>query len=155
MRAAGDLFAVASKRPIDSAKIAAALQMTDVGTLAKVQIALTSVPASLISGERSSVTVAVHNDSALDLKSWPPNPVHLSYHWIDSKTGATLVHDGQRSLLTPKSSAGTRAEYTLYVNAPNSHGRYILRATLVQEGLRWFDATGIFADAEVNVRPAA
>jgi hypothetical protein len=97
--------------------------------------------------------VRVTNASNADLMSVPPHPVHLSYHWLDITSGEIIIHDGLRTRLSPKLSAQTSEVYDMAVVPPARPGRYLLRATLVQENIAWFDdlPTHAYADALIEV----
>jgi hypothetical protein len=84
--------------------------------------------------------VELENGSGWTLSSWPPSPVHLSYHWLDAATGEAVVWDGVRSRLEPPLRPGRRGRYGLVVDPPPRRGPLVLRITLVQEGRFWFEA---------------
>jgi MoaA/NifB/PqqE/SkfB family radical SAM enzyme len=97
--------------------------------------------------------VRVTNGSNADLTSLPPRPVHLSYHWLDVASGDIIVQDGLRTRLLPKLSARTAEVYDMVVVPPARPGRYLLRTTLVQEDIAWFDAppTHAYSDTLIEV----
>jgi len=88
------------------------------------------------------VSVNVKNTSA---ETWPAeqteNPVRLSYHWLDNK-GEEIVWDGKRTflpnILAPGSSVVLKAE----VKSTGKPGSYVLRFTMVQENVAWFEQKG-------------
>jgi len=81
----------------------------------------------------------VTNETNEALSSVRPYPVRLSYHWIEKMTRQMIVFDGRRSALSPALGPNTTARYPMKVVAPNQPGEYILQATLVQEGVCWFE----------------
>jgi len=80
----------------------------------------------------------VENRGAALLVSAPPYPVSISWRWF-TPDGATLVEQGQRIALPATLPPGGVAETQLRVASPELAGRYLLRATLVQEHVHWFD----------------
>ena len=87
-----------------------------------------------------TVDVYVSNRSPIDLKSKPPFPVHLSYHWFDAQGKECLIFDGRRTQFTNR-FGDSRAETTRWwFSLRPSRGRYLLRVTLVQEQVQWFDS---------------
>ena len=74
------------------------------------------------------------------LVSAPPNPVFISYRWIDRRSGRPLKRP--TSLRSPLPAAapphrGLRSVFKLL--APPREGEFLLRVTLLQEGVAWFD----------------
>jgi hypothetical protein len=140
MRAAEDLFAVASHSPVHPEALAQSVRMSPLmeTEASRVRVRLCGCPVRLLGGEPFETPVLVSNGSALPLKSQGPNPVRLSYHWMD-RTGAIAVFEGERTPLFPSVRAGTESVYNMRVLAPAKAGMFTLRATLVQEGVRWFD----------------
>ncbi len=109
-----------------------------------------SVPPRAAPGETLAVAVEIRNGSPLSLASTSPNPVHLSYHWLDPDGGVALF-DGLRSALFPPLGPGAAAVYPVAVTAPDAPGRYTLRLALVQEEVRWYDEPREGAEWEVEV----
>jgi MoaA/NifB/PqqE/SkfB family radical SAM enzyme len=103
-----------------------------------VNISFKSFPSRVEPGQPIACTVAVENRSPWNLRSTGPNPINISYHWIDSN-GACVVFDGLRSRLIPELPSGRQRTYPLDVIAPDAPGRYTLRVTPVQEYVAWFD----------------
>ena len=86
--------------------------------------------------------VEIHNRTSKLLSSQPPNPVHISYHWI-SPGGHTIVAEGLRNKLLPPLAPDERRKYLVKVAPPDAPGEWILRITLVQECIAWFDENGL------------
>jgi predicted O-methyltransferase YrrM len=142
MRSAPDLFAIASHSPIPVAKLLAQIRMeplapTDVARLA---LAVRTCPRHMRPGSRYTVSVELRNGSLVDLKSTEPYPVHFSYHWLHT-SGEDLIFEGERSRVMPDARSGTCDTYEMNVHAPRATGKFMLRITLVQERVRWFDQT--------------
>lgn len=64
--------------------------------------------------------------------------MHLSYRWLEGPHGATL-EEGFRSPLPRALPPGEAGEGPLTVRTPLVRGNYMLRLTLVQEVVSWFD----------------
>src|SRR4051794_11713834 len=52
------------------------------------------VPAQLNFGELATASVVLANESGIDLKGWPPHPVHLSHHWLYADTMEMALFEG-------------------------------------------------------------
>lgn len=92
-------------------------------------------------GEIVRAGVTIRNTSS---EVWPSkggSPVHLSYHWLD-KAGNVVVFDGERTALPMDIEAGGSANVRALIKAPERPGNYILRMTMVQEFVAWFDHRG-------------
>lgn len=117
-----------------------------------VSLKVTKVPVEIPCSTRFNALVSVTNDSDYDLASYPPYPVHLSYHWQSVTSDETVVFDGDRSLLLQPLTAYSTGTYGLSVLSPQSPGEYALRITLVQEMVLWFDQVAGHKFAECIVR---
>ncbi|OLN32142.1 Wzt carbohydrate-binding domain-containing protein [Desulfosporosinus metallidurans] len=98
--------------------------------------------------------VSVINQSEYVLASYPPYPVHLSYHWINAQNGEVAVFDGERSRLIQPVAARCAGTYAITILSPEVQGEYILRITLVQEGVFWFDdlSKSSYVEEQVKVQ---
>jgi hypothetical protein len=77
--------------------------------------------------------------------------VRLSYHWFDY-AGRTAVYDGDRTLLPHDVRPGETVSVNARVSPPPLPGHYLLRLTMVQEGVEWFDNVSAgSADLSVDV----
>jgi len=155
MRAAPDLFAVASHSPVPRDRIVAAFRMEPLPLLRRgdIVIQVTMRPQPVRARSRLAVTVVLRNGTARDLRSMPPHPVHLSYHWLHAHSGESIVFDGERTRLHPMLRRDGSEEYEMMIVAPPKSGTYVLRTTLVQEGVRWLDRPPecTYQDAQVCV----
>jgi 2-polyprenyl-3-methyl-5-hydroxy-6-metoxy-1,4-benzoquinol methylase len=141
MRAAGDLFAIASHSEIDTAFVASEFSMTAIALEAgQFQLGVVQASELVKCGSEFTVDVYVSNRSPIDLKSKPPFPVHLSYHWFDAQGKECLIFDGRRTVLHEPLRRFSSRNYQMVVQSPPSPGRYLLRVTLVQEQVQWFDS---------------
>ena len=144
MRAAPDLFAVASHSPIVVRKLVEALQMDVLpeATAREIKLTVNMFPSRMWAGARHSIAVELKNGATIDLKSVPPRPIHLSYHWLGTN-GQYVEFGGERTRLKPDARAGLPTSYEMSIKSPEIPGTYLLRVTLVQESTRWFDQAPI------------
>jgi hypothetical protein len=85
------------------------------------------------------LAVKITNHSAQPWESVGPNPVMLSYHWLD-EDWRMVVFDGLRSALPRGGVApGETRDGWVRVQCPAPPGNYRLVLTLVREGVCWFD----------------
>ncbi len=96
------------------------------------------LPVAIRPGGSVVLRCAVHNLGTRTLRSLLPHPVHLAYRWFD-RDGGRRVLEGDRVRLEPRLRPGARFTYELPVTAPSQPGDYMLRVSLVQEEVRWFD----------------
>jgi hypothetical protein len=104
-----------------------------------VSIQVSGVLTECIPGQLFWPVVQVINTSARILCSYPPFPVNISYHWIDTHSRATVTYDGERTPLLPMVAPQSSVTVAMLVIAPLVSGSYTLQITLVQEGIRWFE----------------
>jgi SAM-dependent methyltransferase len=151
MRSAGDLYAVASHFPITAGALVEKMAMRPVPAPVDLTLEVTGIPPSVAAGARFRGRIGLSNRSGIDLKSHPPNPVHLAYHCY-SENGSVVVFDGMRTRL-PSIKPGVRVELDMDFEAPVLPGRFLFRLTLVQEGVRWFDGPpqNLFSDHWIRV----
>ena len=156
MYSATDLFAVASHSPIDPEALRARLGTDALPpmTSSDLELSVTAYPISVVADTVFNVTLGIKNSSSYMLSSRPPFPVNIAYHWLDQESSQIVVFDGERSPLAPLLYPGSKLSYKAGVRAPKKSGRYTLRMTLVQEGVRWFDQTPgpIAGDVSVVVK---
>lgn len=121
---------------------------------ARININVVDAPTLVGANTSFDVRVDVSNQSNFQLSSRAPNPVHFSYHWLDGTGEQVVVFDGERTRLPMSLMPGDERQMQASVVAPASPGRYMLRLTLVQEGIAWLDGSGstAFCDAVVTVR---
>jgi hypothetical protein len=104
----------------------------------KAKITIKEYPARVTRGEPFSIDVSLGNLSKERWISLLPNPVHLSYHWID-ETGRQIVFEGIRTLIRYPLFPDETRQFTVDIIAPEKCGDYVLQITLVQEGCFWFE----------------
>jgi hypothetical protein len=96
--------------------------------------------------------VTLVNDSGFRITSGPPYPFNVSYYWIEAVRRKGRRFDGVRTHLFPGLEAGQTACTRVPGHTPSRPGRYVLRVTLVQEGVAWVDDESSRAFADCNVR---
>jgi hypothetical protein len=114
-------------------------------------VAIDSCPAMMESSRAFGVRVTIDNGCSDKLASFSPYPVHLTYRWLDPDNHAHLIGEGARSVLKPPLAPGERRAYNVHTIAPARPGRYLLRVTLVQEGVMWMDYIAVPVKAETVV----
>jgi hypothetical protein len=103
------------------------------------------LPERMAPAELVEVQASVGNHGAAVLASYPPNPVLLSYRWMDAATGDPVLAEtgvpaeGIRTALPALLQPGHVATVAISVQAPATPGDYRLRLTAVQENVAWFD----------------
>jgi hypothetical protein len=99
----------------------------------------------------------VENLGSACMVSLAPNPVFVSYKWFDAKTGQRFEHEGLRTSLPGTLVPRGHAKCELMVQTPEVGGEFILRATLLQEYISWFDDLDpeSACDVHVTVRSSA
>jgi len=98
------------------------------------------VPGTWAAGELLEVSVQVTNRSDSFFTTAPPAPVYVSYKWLDIDAGVSL--DDRRAWRSklPRTIFPTESiAMTALIGAPEHVGKAILKITLVQEGVSWFD----------------
>jgi hypothetical protein len=106
-------------------------------------------------GERRTVFVTVRNHGTA---LWPSGTerapeIRLSYHWRDT-TGATVVHDGERSWFPVPIGPGETAVLPALITAPDAPGEHVLVFDLVHEHVRWFGCeTAVPMTVEGQIAP--
>ena len=117
----------------------------------QIHILNTICPNAVRKGEAFSVVLDLENGSHCFLASYAPNPVHIAFHWIKAETLETAVFEGTRSRIYPPLPPGRTFRYSAEINAPGEPGRYLLRLTLVQESITWFDTDDLQCFVDVSV----
>lgn len=141
LAAARDLYAVAAHSSIDVEELKQRFlsHPLPVAGLERIRLGVSSVPAVVAPGADFSALVQISNKSPYALSSYQPNPVHISYHWLEEHSSEVLVFDGERTAIKPPLYSNARRQFQVRVKAPMQAGKYALSFTLVQEFVRWFD----------------
>ena len=145
LQSATDVFAIASHAPIDTERVLERMTMVPLtgDEAAAIALSAPSAPQQVRAGEPFVVELTLRNDSARVLTSFAPNPMRFAYAWsaadsVEDMERAFATAPG-RSRLEPASEPGSTRRYALGVVAPLERGPHLLRITLVQELVRWFD----------------
>lgn len=152
LRSATSIFAIASHRPINRERLEKAFCMAPL-TLQEAEsitLKIDRSPDHVCKGEIFILSAYLNNSTDKRLASLMPNPLHISYHWLDEE-GSTIVYDGLRSVLAPPLYGHGRASYPVTIKAPDTVGQYVLRVLLVQEMVRWHESRSIFAESSITV----
>jgi 2-polyprenyl-3-methyl-5-hydroxy-6-metoxy-1,4-benzoquinol methylase len=136
---ARSIFAVASKSPLEHSHILNQLIQNPLDTKKlTAKISVGSYPATVAPDEHFSVDITLDNLSEERWVSLLPNPVHLTYHWLDEK-GEFTVFEGIRTIIRYPLLPMERRKFSIDVIAPKTYGNNILQVTLVQEACFWFE----------------
>lgn len=146
--AALSLFAIASHQPINQEQLKKRLQMSPLPAIApeEIELSVINYPSEVAVSSEFNIQLKITNNTNTLLNSYGNKPMHISYHWLDSKANNYLVFEGERTKIFPPlegkedllDNIATR-NYRARVMALPKPGNYILRVTLVQEAVRWFE----------------
>jgi hypothetical protein len=89
-------------------------------------------------GAGQDVPVRLTNRAASALDSSFPYRTQLGYRWLRDD-GSAESEDTVRTPLPRALGPGETCAGTMRVVAPRAPGRYVLRLSVVQEGVAWFD----------------
>jgi hypothetical protein len=96
-------------------------------------------------GGKTWIEVGVRNASELDWRQSRTFPLTLGNRWL-REDGTAAVYNDARTPLPELLAAGQEKVLRLEVTAPSQPGGYLLDFDVVQEGLRWFQSAGSFAN---------
>jgi hypothetical protein len=99
------------------------------------------------SDEEVYLHVEIINQSRTDWISQGRNPVHISYHWLDTEDNVVVFEGERTKFLESKLQSGQSKQQLVKVIAPSSRGTYQIAMKLVQEGVRWFEAPSFIGEA--------
>lgn len=117
------LWAVSDPLPADACRSDLELEFPDGG---------------LASGTAPLVRYRLVNRGSAILIGAPPNPVNLSWRWF-SADGSKLIAEGDRIALPRSLPPNETVTGEFRLRLPTEAGDYLLRASLVQELVHWFD----------------
>jgi hypothetical protein len=92
-------------------------------------------------GELVAACIDVANRSNECWWSSGERQVRVSYRWLDEQ-GEVIVSDGERTPLPRDVRPGECVSVWAKIRTPHDAGRFLLRVTLVQEFVAWFDERG-------------
>jgi hypothetical protein len=131
------------------------LQGVRVGPLYRVAWLSVDAPSQGAVSEKVRFPVQVRNIGSF---TWPPdgpNPVHLTYKWLDAD-GTVVVEDGLRTQLGREVPPQDEIALDAQVQFPAEPGQYVLRMDMVHEFVVWFHWKGsLVYDIGVTVEAAA
>jgi len=96
-------------------------------------------PYSEITGT-CELTVEISNKSDAPWSSESPNPINISYHWLDENWNIVMFEGERTSLPGKVLNKDETKTANLKISPPKKDGSYILMVTLVHEGVSWFEA---------------
>lgn len=96
------------------------------------------VPESLGAGTIHEFECLIANRGDAILVSAPPNPVLISYRWVNRSEPGGMI-EGDRSILPEALPPGVERACRFSLRTPETPGVYRLVVTLVQEQVAWFD----------------
>lgn len=99
-----------------------------------------AIPTVIKSGSSVVAPVTVTN-KGLPWTSAGTNPVHLSYHWLNSQ-GQVVTWDGERTALLSDMDYQDQVSLSASIKSPDTPGEYILRLDMVKELATWFSWQG-------------
>lgn len=167
LSAAPSLFAVASHEKIDKEELKYKLQMLPIPAIpaGEIKLLVTDYPKFVRTNNEFEIQLQLENYSEFNLNSFEPNPIHIAYHWMNENASNYIVFDGQRTKIFPNLDKNVhpsmkilfnqvkKGVYSARVKSLGKEGKYILRVTLLQEWVRWFDSspTQLYQDILVTI----
>ncbi len=106
------------------------------------------------------VSLTLHNRSHKSLSTVANaiDVIHISYHWLNAQSAVFVIYDGERHAIVPSVYAGYSYTYRVKIQIPSelavaAAAQYILRVTLVQEQVGWFDEAEppVFDDVLIEI----
>ena len=164
--AAPSLFAIASHEPINQQQLKNRLQMSPLPPISKgeIELLVKDCPNEVLVNSEFHLRLELINYSKFILNSYAPNPINISYHLMDEQANNYIIFDGERTSIFPpldrdegivfepllgKIAKGT---YLVRIKAIPKKGNYILRVTLVQEGVCWFDLSPTQLSKDIPIK---
>ncbi len=152
---ARDLCAIASRRPVDVNVLRGRLESRPLQPvwLHELRLIATLSRGCVPAAARFDVPVEIDNRTPVSLGSLPPDPVSVSYRWLLLRRQRSRAQRNPHRHQTSGYASGCRRSLSVHVAAPPQPGSYILRLTLVQEWIQWFDtpAIGVYCDLPIQV----
>ena len=97
------------------------------------------VPATMRAGADAQVSYRLTNRAASELTSAYPTWTQMGYRWIGANGEVDASNDSVRTPFPAALAPGESRGGEMRVVAPRAPGRYLLRISVVQEGVAWFD----------------
>jgi hypothetical protein len=121
-----------------------------------VRLRIRQAPARVQCDAVFDIRVEVENGTGSPLGTFPPFPLNFACRWLSRLTRRILVREGERTPFPRALGPGQAEAYRIRATAPPRPGTYVVRATLVQEGLWWLDRRfpRVFADTTITTANA-
>ncbi|HLZ47942.1 MAG TPA: hypothetical protein VKR80_04760, partial [Candidatus Limnocylindria bacterium] len=137
-----------ARRAVIALAVVAALLFTSLAALAAPSASLFASyqfapPASAGAGTTLQLPVTLTNSGTDTWNAAGPNPVNLSYHWLDA-IGKPIVWDGARTPLGSDVPGGGVRQLTAAIPVPAQPGPYQLQLSLVKEGVAWLNPSAAY-----------
>jgi len=97
-----------------------------------------SMPAGIGAATDVAIPMRLTNRAQSVLDSGFPYTTNLGYRWFDAD-GRLVDAEGLRTPLPRPLGPGETVDGSIRVAAPGTPGRYVLRLSVVQEGIAWYD----------------
>jgi len=101
-----------------------------------------NTPTNLSANQQVNANLTLTNTGSQTWSKSGANPVFLSYHWLNTSTGAVVVWDGLWTALPQDVVVGQMASISTGLKAPTTSGTYNLMWDIVQDGVGWFSGEG-------------
>jgi hypothetical protein len=98
-----------------------------------------SVPDAMRPGTEYAVPFELTNRAAPQLDAAHPFPANLGYRWLDGDGCEAEPANAVRTPLPRPLRDGETSDGAMRVVSPGASGRYVLRLSVIQEGVAWFD----------------
>jgi hypothetical protein len=98
-----------------------------------------AVPSTIRAGADTLLTYRLTNRAGSQLASAYPQWTQMGYRWVDANGAADESNDAVRTALPAALAPGESGSGRMRVVAPRTPGRYLLRLSVIQEGVAWFD----------------
>lgn len=133
------IFAIASENSYSLDEIKTSMQQNLLvpEDLENVKIIDAKIPECMNTNMTLFIEVEVDNQSDFILKSLPPYPIYLSYHWYQNDQ--LVIWEGERTFLVPHLQSGMKQKYLMKIISPLVVGTYELKLTFIQEKNFWFN----------------
>jgi len=139
LNASRNIFAVASHQPVHVEELISMLSQRPLDRNGLcVDVELLHLPQMMEPNHHYTLQVRLCNRGKECFKSLLPNPVYISYHWLD-QNGEPVVFDGIRTPIQPPIPPMSMRDVSVEIITPHDGGEYILQITLVQEFQFWFE----------------
>ncbi len=125
--------------PFDPASAVIGTERVTPATIARLSMTVSGVPAAMEAATMYWIEAEVVNSSDQVLTAGGAHPVCVAYHWITAASRQGAVFEGIRTWLFPDLQPNGTGTYPMTVITPPNPGDYILQATMVQEGVCWFE----------------